>query len=144
MPAKIVAKMTETKVKNAENVAIVASALKVRGSEQAHDTMATIALNAIVQIPWLDMVLRYLAPVKQWKPMMNVLFSRNMTAVKYHAQRLPQNSIWPMSQTSLTSGWRIQNSLQILVSCSTVLNSEKLTKWSKMYKAPNQQRRMSR
>ena len=114
IPAKIVANMTEMNVKNAEKVAIVASAEKVRGSEQIHDTMATMALNAMVQRPPLDMVLRYLAPVRQWKPMMNVLFSRNMTAVKYHAQRLPQKSIWPMSQTSLTSGWRIQNSLQFV------------------------------
>jgi hypothetical protein len=36
--------------------------------------------------------------------------------VKYQAQRLPQNSIWPMSQTSLTSGWRMQNSLGVVVS----------------------------
>ena len=93
MPAKIVAKMTEMNVKNAEKVAMVARALKVRGSEQIHDTTATIALNAMVQMPWLDMVLRYLAPVKQWKPMMKVLFNRNMTAVKHHAQRLPQKSI---------------------------------------------------
>lgn len=33
-----------------------------------------------------------------------------MTAVAYHAHVLPQNSICPMSQTSRTSGWRIQNS----------------------------------
>lgn len=33
-----------------------------------------------------------------------------MTAVKYHAHVLPQKSICPMSQTSLTSGWRKQNS----------------------------------
>lgn len=107
----MVAKMTETNVKKAEKVAIVARAEKVRGSEHAQETTATMALKAIVQMPWLDMVLRYLAPVRQWKPMMKVLFSRNMTAVKYHAQRLPQKSIWPMSQTSLTSGWRMQNSL---------------------------------
>lgn len=45
---------------------------------------------------------------------MNVLFKRNMTAVKYHAHVLPQKSIWPMSHTSLTSGWRRQNSLSLL------------------------------
>jgi hypothetical protein len=34
-----------------------------------------------------------------------------MTAVKYHADLEFQKSICPMSQTSLVSGWRKQNSL---------------------------------
>ena len=89
----MVASKTETKVKKAENVAIVASALNVRGSEQNQETTATIALKPMVQSPWLDMVFKYLAPVRQWKPIMKVLFRRNMTAVKYHAHFWPQKSI---------------------------------------------------
>ena len=42
---------------------------------------------------------------------MKVLFRTNMTAVAYHAHVLPQKSICPISHTSLTSGWRRQNSL---------------------------------
>lgn len=41
---------------------------------------------------------------------MKVLFKMNMTAVKYQAHFWPQKSICPMSQTSLTSGCRKQNS----------------------------------
>jgi hypothetical protein len=39
-----------------------------------------------------------------------VLLRMNMTAVAHHAHFLFQNSIWPMSQMSRTSGWRRQNS----------------------------------
>lgn len=42
---------------------------------------------------------------------MKVLLSKNMTAVNHHAHLWFQNSIWPRSQTSRTSGWRRQNSL---------------------------------
>ena len=36
-----------------------------------------------------------------------------MTPVAHHAHFLFQKSIWPMSQTSRTSGWRRQNSQTI-------------------------------
>ena len=42
-----------------------------------------------------------------------------MTAVKYHAHRLPQKSIWPISQTSLTSGCLKQNSLAVVSDVQT-------------------------
>jgi hypothetical protein len=41
---------------------------------------------------------------------LTVLLSMNITAVAHHAHFLFQNSIWPMSQMSRTSGWRKQNS----------------------------------
>lgn len=44
---------------------------------------------------------------------MKVLLRMNMTAVAHHAHFLPQKSNWPMSHTSLTSGWRKQNSQTI-------------------------------
>lgn len=44
--------------------------------------------------------------------MMKVLFKMNMTAVNQKAQRWFQKIIWPRSQTSRISGWRIQNSLR--------------------------------
>jgi hypothetical protein len=55
-------------VKNAENVAILASAEKVRGMEQINETTAIIAENPMVHTLWFDMVFRYLAPTRQWKP----------------------------------------------------------------------------
>jgi hypothetical protein len=46
-----------------------------------------------------------------WKlTWMNVLFNRNIIAVAYQAHFCPQNSIWPISQTSRTSGCLRQNS----------------------------------
>lgn len=41
---------------------------------------------------------------------LTVLLSKNMTAVAHQAQFLFQKSIWPISQTSRTSGCRRQNS----------------------------------
>ena len=41
---------------------------------------------------------------------LTVLLSKNMTAVAHQAQFLFQNSIWPISHTSRTSGCRRQNS----------------------------------
>ena len=109
MPAKMVARRTETKVNRADTVASLARALKVRGKEHKNWMTAMMAAKPTVQTPgfvavWLEMVFRYSAPTRQWKPWMKVLLSRNMKPVKYHAQRLFQKSIWPMSQTSLTSG----------------------------------------
>lgn len=100
-------------VNRAEKPARVESVSNVRGKEHTQEAIATIAENTMVQTPLLPlvMVLRYFAPVRQWKPWMNVLLSRNMIAVNHHAHFLPQNSICPISQTSLTSGWRKQNSL---------------------------------
>lgn len=51
MPAKIVARRTETKVKKAEKVASRARALNVRGNEQIQEIMAAMAENPMVQIP---------------------------------------------------------------------------------------------
>jgi hypothetical protein len=42
---------------------------------------------------------------------MNVLFRTNIIAVKYHATGELKKSICPISQTSLVSGCRRQNSL---------------------------------
>lgn len=50
MPEKIVARMTEMKVKKADAVPRRASVLKVRGSEAKKEMTATIALKPIVQI----------------------------------------------------------------------------------------------
>ena len=111
MPAKIVARRTEMNVKNAETVASFARVLKVLGREQTNEMRAMIAEKPIVQTLWLVMVFRYLAPTRQWKPWMKVLFRTNMTAVKYHAHFEFQKSICPMSHASLTSGCRRQNSL---------------------------------
>ena len=41
---------------------------------------------------------------------MKVLFKQNITAVNHQAHLWFQNSIWPRSHTSLTSGCRRQNS----------------------------------
>src|SRR6201989_899188 len=41
---------------------------------------------------------------------MKVLFSANMTAVNHQAHFEFQKMTWPTSHTSLTSGWRRQNS----------------------------------
>ena len=67
IPAKMVARMTDMKVKKAENPAKVESVPNVRGREQAQDAMATMAENTMVQTPLLPfvIVLRYLAPVRQ-------------------------------------------------------------------------------
>ena len=51
MPAKMVARSTDRKVKKAETVASLASALKVRGSEHTHETIAIIAEKPMVHIP---------------------------------------------------------------------------------------------
>ena len=99
------------KVKNALAVARLARALKVRGMLQSHETTAMMALNPMVQTAPSLMVLRYFEPTRQWKPWMKVLLSTNMTPVNHQAHFLFQSSTWPTSHTSLTSGWRIQNSL---------------------------------
>lgn len=106
----MVASSTEMNVKKAEAVPSKARVLKVRGIEAKKHITATIALNPMVQTECPVMVLRYFAPVKTCRPWMNVLFSKNMIAVRYHAHFCPQKSICPMSHTSLTSGWRRQNS----------------------------------
>lgn len=56
------------KVKNALAVASRESALKVRGMLHNHETTAMMALKPTVQMPPFVIVLRYLAPTKQWKP----------------------------------------------------------------------------
>jgi hypothetical protein len=84
------ARRTETNVKNALAVARFARALNVRGALQIQETTAMMAAKPIVQIPWLDMVLRYLDPTRQWKPWMKVLFSTNMTPVNHQAHFLFQ------------------------------------------------------
>ena len=48
---KIVARMTEMKVKNADAVPNKARVLKVRGNDAKKETAATIALKPIVQRP---------------------------------------------------------------------------------------------
>lgn len=68
MPANTVARSTETNVKSAETVARRARAENVRGSEQIHEMTAMMAEKPIVHIPWLEIVLRYFAPTRQWKP----------------------------------------------------------------------------
>jgi len=59
--------MTETKVKNAERVASLERASKVRGREHMNDITAITAEKPTVQISWLVIVLRYLAPVRTWR-----------------------------------------------------------------------------
>ena len=92
------------KVKNADNVANLDSALNVRGSEQIQEMTAATAEKPIVQALWFVIVLRYFAPTKQWNPWMNVLFPTNMTAVNHQAHFEFQKRICPISHTSLTSG----------------------------------------
>ena len=89
----MVARITDMNVVNALTAASLARVSNVWGSEQKNETTAMIALKPMVQRPWLVMVLRYLAPTKQWKPWIIVLFKRNMTAVAHQAQRWPQNKI---------------------------------------------------
>ena len=56
------------KVKNAEKVAILDRVLKVLGSEQTQESTVQMAEKPTVQTALLDMVLRYFAPVKTWRP----------------------------------------------------------------------------
>lgn len=85
--------MTEMKVKKADAVPKMARVLNVRGSDAKKDTTATMALKPIVQRPWPVMVFKYLAPVRQCRPWMKVLFRMNMKAVAHHAHLWPQKSI---------------------------------------------------
>ena len=109
------ASSTDRNVKNALTSASLAKALNVRGKLQMNEMIAQMALKATVQtgplFSPLTIVLRYLAPTRQWKPWINVLFRMNITPVNHQAGRQFQKSIWPTSQTSLTSGCRRQNSL---------------------------------
>ena len=68
MAEKMVARMTEIKVKKADAVPKRARVLKVRGIDAKKEMTATMALKPIVQMLWPVMVLRYLAPVKQCSP----------------------------------------------------------------------------
>ena len=56
------------KVKKAEKVASLDRVLKVRGSEQSQESTVQMAEKPTVQTAPLDMVLRYFAPVKTWRP----------------------------------------------------------------------------
>ena len=56
------------KVKKAEKVAILDRVLKVLGSEQTQESTVQMAEKPTVQTALLDMVLRYFAPVKTWRP----------------------------------------------------------------------------
>lgn len=91
IPAKMHAKMTETKVKKADRVATLDNVLNVRGNEKKNEIMATIAENATVHTAPFDIVLRYSAPTTQCRPWMKVLFRRNMTAVAHQAILESQN-----------------------------------------------------
>jgi predicted regulator of amino acid metabolism with ACT domain len=82
IPEKIAAKMTEMKVKRAEKVATFAKVEKVLGSEAKNEIAAVMAENPIVQSPWPVIVFHHLAPTRQCRPIMKVLFRMNMTAVK--------------------------------------------------------------
>ena len=68
MPAKMAARRTEMKVKKAEKVASLDRALKVLGSEQSQERTVQMAEKPTVQTAPLDMVLRYFAPVRTWRP----------------------------------------------------------------------------
>ena len=68
MAAKMVARMTERNVKNAESVASLERVSKVLGREQMKEMIAMITEKPIVQTEWLVIVFRYLAPVKTWSP----------------------------------------------------------------------------
>lgn len=104
IPAKIAAKSTEMKVKNADAVPSLERVEKVRGMEKKKQITAEMTEKMTVHMLWLVIVLRYLAEVRTWRPWMKVLLRRNITAVAHQAQSFPQKSIWPMSQTSRTSG----------------------------------------
>lgn len=56
------------KVKKAEKVASLDRVLKVRGSEQTQESRVQMAEKPTVQTAPSDMVLRYFAPVKTWRP----------------------------------------------------------------------------
>lgn len=67
MPAKMVARSTEMKVKAAEAVPAFESASKVRGSEQSQQIMVTtMEKTTVLQTTGSDsvIVLRYLAPTR--------------------------------------------------------------------------------
>lgn len=68
MPAKMAARSTEMKVKNAEAVASRESALKVRGSEQNQQIIVAITANTTVHWLWFVMVFKYLALTRTWRP----------------------------------------------------------------------------
>lgn len=110
MPEKMVARMTEINVKIALPSASLLRPEKVLGKEQAKHMTAAMMLNTTVHCECPVMVFSHFAVTKTWRPWMNVLFRMNIVAVAYHAHVFPQKSIWPMSHTSLTSGWRRQNS----------------------------------
>ena len=75
MPAKMAARRTETKVKKAERVASLESVLNVLGSEQTKEMTAKMAAKPTVHTLWLVIVLRYLAPVKTWRPFLESVCS---------------------------------------------------------------------
>lgn len=62
------ASMTEMNVVNADRVATLDRALKVRGREQISEMIAVTSEKIMVQAPWPLIVLRYSAPTKQCKP----------------------------------------------------------------------------
>lgn len=68
MPEKIMANRTDMKVVNAENVATLDSALKVRGREKIKEMMAVITENTMVHLECPVIVLRYSAPTRQCSP----------------------------------------------------------------------------
>lgn len=63
-PAKTAARSTEINVKNADKVASFESVSNVLGKEQKNEMIAVIAENPTVQISWLVIVFKYLAPIK--------------------------------------------------------------------------------
>ncbi len=72
MPANIAASKTETKVKNADMVAILERVENVRGSEQKKEMTAMMTEKPTVHTLWLVMVFRYFAPVKTWRPCLKI------------------------------------------------------------------------
>ena len=68
MPEKMAAKMTEMKVKTAENVASLARAEKVLGREQIQQIMVEMTANTMVHWLWLVIVFKYLALTRTCRP----------------------------------------------------------------------------
>ena len=83
MAAKMIASSTEMNVKNADAVASLESVSKVLGNEEIKEMIVMIAEKPIVHIEWFVMVFKYFAPVRTWRPWINVLFKRNIAAVAY-------------------------------------------------------------
>ena len=68
IPAKMAARRTDTKVKNAESVASLERVLNVLGKEQTHEMTVMITEKEIEHMEWLVIVFKYLAPTKTCRP----------------------------------------------------------------------------